>query len=395
MIMFGVTSPSTYALSGAGSELLPLYYIPIFLSYAGIVVFLFAFPDGKFNPPWTRGLAIAWSLFVGSTLIVPWFAWESAASAVVIVPLLVAVLYSYVYRYRNVFTRTQQEQTKWLIAAIILNIILVATSGVLASKAAAVAGQPESVTYILVSNAAEYIGNLLLVAAVGISILRYRLWDIEVVINRALIYGPLSVILAGVFAISVVIFNQSARQLFGTEDANTSAIIAALIVATVFTPLRTRIEKGINVKVYADSMNLSRELVEINDPRFALSAPALVRLVAQRITRVLKSEAGGVYLGDGRAFKRAAAVGNLPAQLSPEAKVRTALTAGKVTSDGADHLLVPLYVPRLRSKELLGVLALGLRKDGHGYSSDDRSALAELGGQIGTALHAARLRKNN
>lgn len=68
------------------------------------------------------------------------------------------------------------------------------------------------------------------------------------------------------------------------------------------------------------------------------------------------------------------------------------LAAGKVVSEQSSRLLVPLYVPRLRSKQLVGVLAVGMRKNGRGYSSDDKRALAELGGEVGIAIYAVQLR---
>jgi hypothetical protein len=396
MVVFGLTTTSTFTLGVEQfSDIGAFYAIPILFSYAGIAIFLFTFPDGTFQPRWTRFVALAWVIFIVSTVVVQWFAWDSDQAAFAIVPFLAFVLYSQVYRYRAVSTVAEKEQTKWLIGAIGANGILIILSTFFASLALLDSGSPASVTYILLSNAGEFIANLLLVVAVSISILRYRLWDIEVVVNRALIYGPMSLILAGVFAASVVIFNQSTRQLFGAEDANTSAVISALIVATVFTPVRSRIEGWINRKLYADQTNLARELVEISDPRFALSAPALTKLVAQRIPAVMNSDAGGVYLPAGaRAFKQAAATGRkLPASFSLDAKARAELAGGKVSSAGPAHLLVPLYVPRLRSKELMGVLALGLRKNGRGYSSDDKHALAELGAQVGTALYAAQMRR--
>lgn len=394
MIVFGVTSPSTFALSGLDSSLVLLYNVPILFSYIGIVLFLFVFPDGKFNPPWTRFLAIAWSLFTISTVVWPWFDWESSASALVILPLLVVVLYSYIYRYRRVFTPAQKEQTKWLIGAIVANIVLVTLSGVFSTLAAG-SGSADPVIYVLLANAADFIGNLLLVAAVGISILRYRLWDIDVVVNRALIYGPLSVILAAIFAVTVALINQSTRQLLGTEATVTATAVSALVVATFFQPIRARIEGWINKRVYADNANLARELVEISDPRIMLPAPALAQKVAERISKLVNSEQGAVYLEQGGGFRLAASAGprgKLPAAFKLNAKARHDLAAGKIVTEGPAHFLVPLYVPRLRTKELVGVLALGLRKNGRGYSSDDKRALVELGGQVGTALYAAQLR---
>jgi hypothetical protein len=398
MLVFGLVSTAVFIEPPQGGLLLTVYFVLVLLAYSGILVFLFTYPNGEFHPAWMRWVALVWGLFILSTIVSDWFLWDSVQSAFVIVPLLLAVLYSQVFRYRKVSTPAQREQTKWLLVAIALNVILIPLSSVFASASYNAPGTASAAVNILLSHASEMMGNLVLALAVGIAILRYRLWDIDVVVNRALIYGPLSLILAGLFAVSIVLFNQSSRQLFGVEDANTSAVLSALIVATVFTPLRTRIEGWINRKLYADSANLSRELVEISDPRFMLPVPALAAQVAERISGLVRADAGAVYLMNGRSFRLAAATkprAKQPAVFTLGAKAQQELAAGKITNQGPAHLLVPLYVPRLRTKQLVGALALGMRKNGRGYSSDDRHALVELGGQVGTAIYAAQLRKKS
>lgn len=397
MVAFGLIATSIYGRSlPQDGPLIALYFFSVLLAYIGIVVFLLGFPDGKFHPSWTRYFALAWAVFIVSTVVVPWFEWNSAQAALVIVPLLVVVLYSQVYRYQRISTPSQKEQTKWLIFAIVANVVLIALTGVLDDQAAS-AGADGAATYILLSNAAEYLANLLLVVAVGIAILRYRLWDIEVVVNRALIYGPLSIILTAIFAVSVALINQTTKELLGAEATATAAAVSALVVATFFQPLRTRIEKWINKRLYADNTNLARELVELApDMRNLLTVPALAQVVATRITGLLQSREGAVYLPErGRNFKVVASTekrANGSSQLKLSEKAHKELGAGKVSSDGVAGLLVPLYVPRLRTKELVGVLAVGQRKNGRGYSSDDRRALAELGAEVGTAIYAAQLR---
>lgn len=96
----------------------------------------------------------------------------------------------------------------------------------------------------------------------------------------------------------------------------------------------------------------------------------------------------------GHSYRLAAApsASNGSRTLKLTAKAQTELEKGKVLSQEPFNLLVPLYVPRLREKEVVGVLGIGLRKNGRGYSTDDRRALVELGGEVGTAIYAAQLR---
>jgi len=305
----------------------------------------------------------------------------------------------YTFNHRKVSTPAQREQTKWLIVALALNVLLVIGTSI-AQYAASESSAGDNVAfYLLIANAFEFLGNLLLVLSVGIAILRYRLWDIDVVVNRTLIYGPLSLILAAIFAVSVALINQSTRQLFGTEATTTAAVVSAVIVALFFQPVRARIEKWINKRVYPEN-NLARELVELSpDIRNLLSLQEIARIVAQRVTRVLNSREGAVYLATGgNSYTLAAASQARPSsasRLKPTAKMQADLSAGRVVSSDKIHLLVPLYVPRLRSKELVGLLTISERKDGRGYSSDDRRALVDLGGEVGTAIYAGQLRMKN
>jgi len=400
MIMFGLTTTSTFVLLGSPGGLLEFFYsVAVLFSYIGIVIFLFVFPDGKFWPSWTRYIALGWSLFSISTVYSNWFDWESPLSGLIVVPLLGAILYSQIYRYRKVSTPAQREQTKWLIVALALNVLLVIGTSI-AQYAASESSAGDNVAfYLLIANAFEFLGNLLLVLSVGIAILRYRLWDIDVVVNRTLIYGPLSLILAAIFAVSVALINQSTRQLFGTEATTTAAVVSAVIVALFFQPVRARIEKWINKRVYPEN-NLARELVELSpDIRNLLSLQEIARIVAQRVTRVLNSREGAVYLATGgNSYTLAAASQARPSsasRLKPTAKMQADLSAGRVVSSDKIHLLVPLFVPRLRSKELVGLLTISERKDGRGYSSDDRRALVDLGGEVGTAIYAGQLRMKN
>lgn len=396
MLVFGLVSTSTFTGNSLqDSPLVAIFYLSVLFAYLGIVIFIVTYPDGRFIPSWSRWLVLGWGIFITGTVVFEeLFNWDSPIAAAAIVLVLSVVLYSQIYRYRNVSTPPQREQTKWLIAAIAGNVVLIIAASLLASAADRNAGTQTAVTELVLSNVANYGANLLLVIAVGIAILRYRLWDIEVVVNRALIYGSLSVILAGIFAASVALINQATRELLGAEAAGPAAAASALIVATVFQPLRGSLEGWINRRVYSDNSKLARELVEISDPRFTLSKPALARLVAERVSKVMGSEHGAVYFADGAGYRLAAAAKGTkaPARLRLDKKTQPALEAGKTLTGGPLHLLAPLYVPRLRSKQVVGLLAIGLRKQGRGYSSDDRAALAELGGQVGTALYAAELR---
>ena len=90
----------------------------------------------------------------------------------------------------------------------------------------------------------EFLGTVLLLAGLGIGILRYRLWDIDRLLNRTLVYGLLTIILGGGYALGVLVIGQAVR----TGRSPSSLIVAAttLVVAALFQPLRRRIQRAVD-----------------------------------------------------------------------------------------------------------------------------------------------------
>lgn len=71
------------------------------------------------------------------------------------------------------------------------------------------------------------------------------------------------------------------------------------------------------------------------------------------------------------------------------------LQKGRAVSKGNQQgLWVPLYLRRMRSHDVLGILDVGPYRDGRGFSSDDRKALGRLGAEVGSSIYTAQLREN-
>ena len=93
----------------------------------------------------------------------------------------------------------------------------------------------------------------------GIAILRYRLWDIDVLINRALVYGTLTATLAFVYAGLVIALQFLLRGFIG--QTNTIAVIGStLVTVALFQPLQERIQRGIDRRFYRHKYDTARTL---------------------------------------------------------------------------------------------------------------------------------------
>jgi hypothetical protein len=394
-VVFGVALVTTfgYALPYLWPSAIPSLYVGFV--WVGFIYFVSVYPTGRFVPGWTRFVFLGFSVLAITSSFGTWFDWESPLAGIVIVSLSVVTLYGQWVRYSKVSTVAQREQSRWLLVAIVATgVYSLLTLLLFPYFSPREALGMEQIPFLLLSTALYYFTYVLFVVAVGIAILRYRLWDIDVVVNRALIYGPLSIILAVVFAVSVSLINSSTRQLFGAEATATAAVVSALIVATIFQPLRTRIENWINRRVYPETLNLARDFVELSpDIRQLLSVQDLAALVSKRVSKLLNSRVAAVYLSEKAGLRLAdSSERNSAGRLKLTKKDHGDLEKGKVLSQEPFDLVVPLFIPRLREKELVGVMGVGLRKNGRGYSTDDRKALLELGGEIGTAIYAAQLR---
>jgi MFS family permease len=209
-------------------------------------------------------------------------------------------------------------------------------------------------------------------AAIAVAIFRYRLWDLDVVINRALIYGPLTTFMAGTFAMVIALTTELTKQALGDQSKALGAAISAVIVAVVFQPLRSRIEAFVDKHFYPQKLDLATGLVEVQPEYWSfLDQQTLIRLVMEHVRDVLGTDHTAVYLAAGPdRFKMAQ-------QLNDSAQGHTTITLS--------------VIDRGKTNELLGLLAIGSRTNGKGYSGDDLKGLVELGGKIGLALNAVQL----
>lgn len=239
------------------------------LGQSALLLF-YLFPDGHFAPRWTRVLALGWILvsldqnlpsFIDIGPFSPWYSsFSLSIYRIVEVAFYGTFMFSLLYRYRHMSSPVQRQQTRWVIFAffIILVVASIANLGVdtipyyfpALALPSQVAREVRSLTNWLVP--------VLAPIAMGIALLRYRLWAIDLLINRALVYGLLTGSLAVVYA-GVILMLQT--LLSGFTSGNTLALVAStLVIASLFLPLRRRIQTIIDHRFYRRKYNAARTI---------------------------------------------------------------------------------------------------------------------------------------
>jgi hypothetical protein len=99
---------------------------------------------------------------------------------------------------------------------------------------------------------------MLLPIAIGVAILRYRLWDIDIIINRTLVYVPLTAIIAGIFSAASTLLQKTFVALTGS-DSVAATVIATVVVVASFNPIKDQVQKGVD-RVFKETPDPNRRL---------------------------------------------------------------------------------------------------------------------------------------
>jgi hypothetical protein len=247
----------------------PAWQLPVrFLqgaTLASLPVMTYVFPDGRFVPRWTRALTIAWIAWIVISPFTPFvvadFAGASPLWFGVLIPggMIIGIL-AQIYRYLRVSTRVERQQTKWVlfgfavvaIGFVVDTLLPVIFPSVLEPSLARVLYVNFSTTFFLV------IPFSLLPLSIGIAVLRYRLWDIDQLINRTLVYGALTTALALLYIGSVVLLRYLLAPLTGSSEL---AIVAStLAIAVLFNPVRRGIQAAIDKRFYRRKYDAAKVL---------------------------------------------------------------------------------------------------------------------------------------
>jgi signal transduction histidine kinase len=344
----------------------PWWFPAHVLSFFGslcIALLGYVFPSGYFVPPWMRWVMVVALVYWGFNAFFPFanpFSPSQVLGGLILLGLIGSTVVVQIYRYRRVSSPAQRQQTKWVVYGVSMG-----WGGYMALFTLALFSPSLFSTISLVSLikfTAAYGFVVLPPLSIGLAILRSRLWDIDVLINRTLVYGCLSVCVVGVYVLVV----GSLGALIGSRGNLIIELLATGLVAVLFQPLRAWVQRSVNRLLYGQRDEPYSVITQLSQRLEATLAPeAVLSTIVETVAQALKLPYVAILLKQEDTFRLAASAGALVGE--------------------------SLVLPLVYQAETIGQMRLAPRTPGEPFTSADRRLLDELARQAGLAAHAVQL----
>ena len=352
--------------------------LPIhFLDFLGPVLFLLVFslfPDGRFVPRWAGWLVVALSAVYLPPAYFPDLPFSGVFSKLFVLGASTFLVVAQLYRYRRVSNTIQRQQTKWVVFALTVGLVvftlwylpaMIFTSLGVPGPRSSLLGHPALIFLVLLAPLGSPIFaffTLLVPLSLGIAILRYRLWNIDVIINRTLVYGALTASTVSIYALIV----GGLGVLLQTQGNLVISLLATGLIAVLFQYLRDRLQHGVNRLMYGERDAPYAVLSRLGQRLEATLAPqAVLPAIVETVAQALKLPSAAITLKQGDEFALVASYGS--------------------------SLDAPLRLPLVYQNEIVGELLLVPRGHGEPLTAADHRLLEDLARQAGVAVYAVRL----
>jgi signal transduction histidine kinase len=360
VVLIGLSLP---VLAVPDEPLAVPYWLDAWYVFAFIllILFFYLFPAGRFVSSVTMGLAIVLGLWMGLGLLDRSFLpWKLPRSLYITVGVLwiVTGIAALVYRYRrsDIF---QRQQIRWIVwgagasaAGLVLQIVPPLFD----------LGPSRRVVYDFLLYPLGQVLKASLPLSIAFAVLRYRLWNIELIVNRVLVYGSLSVLTMLGYLGTIFVL----QAIFTGMSNPVTSFFATGVVAILFEPLRRRLQRGVNRWMYG----------ERDDPYAVLSRLVKTLESTPSQNEVLPSIAETI----GHSLK----IPYVAIWLDEEGKERLAASSGIEMTNVVSF-------PLVYQGETIGRLDVARRAPKEEFSEADRRLLENIVHQAGAAAQTVRL----
>lgn len=200
-------------------------------------------------------------------------------------------------------------------------------------------------------------------ATIGLAIFKYRLYDIDLIINRTLVYGALTVTVAALYALIVA----GASRLFHNENNLVASLVAAVVIAVLFQPLRARLQTGVNRWLYGERDDPAGVLTRLTSQLATTgSGDSLLPVLVETVASSLKLPYVALWLDD----------------------EDDGLTLAAESGARPPHVET---LPLLHQQVQVGELVVAPRSPGEALSGNDRQLLAAIARLTATTARTIQL----
>lgn len=345
----------------------PLSVLQFIFGFAPVVLF-YVFPNGRFVPAWTWVIVPVAAIWAALWQLPPPYAPQNASIALSLI--LTYALYgggivTQIYRYRNVSGPIEQQQTKWVVLGMAVTIAGAFAYDLIGNLVPNLnEPTPTAFRFVLIGQGLESIALLALPIALTFSMLRYRLYDIDLILNRALVYVPLTAILAGLIAVASDLSKQAIVNLLGGQS-DISLIVTTLIIVAAFDPIKDALQKTVDryFRVPEPAKQLRAFGDALEKRLFRRDEPELLQEFLEQAAGAFQTRRAAIYC-DGTA------------------KMATRLW------DGNAQMRLPIANGESSSNH--GELVLGKRENGAPYTEDDQELLTQISQTVARTIEQDR-----
>lgn len=354
-----------YPVVGRLSQLLT------FLLIGGAILFACLFPDGRFVPHWSRWLVISFLVLYAGNIFFPdtnaaWDNWPVPLPTLVPLTFILLGMTVIIIRYSRQATAVQRQQIKWVTFGFILVALnLLLDFGVFNIYPALTGSYPlttggQALLWELGQDTFSHLSQLALAICFGLAVFRHRLWDIDLILNRTLVYGGLTLIVISIYILTVGLLS----LLFHTSGSLVISLVATGFIAVLFQPLHQRLQRGVNRLMFGERDDPTAVLTRLGQRLEAVSQPdAVLPAIVETITQALKLPYAAIMLAD-----------------------------ELVVAEIGRRSNTPLHsFPLVYQSEMVGQLQVAHRSPGEGLNAADERVLRQVALQAGTAVHTIRL----
>lgn len=231
-----------------------------YISPVQVLVVCALFPNGKFVFRWVGWTLLALCLIDVAPNFFPTMSFGNLIESLFVLSAFPLVAGSMIYRYRHASTPAEQQQTKWVVFGLLVVFIAFMAWFIPQLILFGSLSQPGTI-YDLIGHPLFTFASLSIPICLTIAILRYRLWDIDVIIHKALVYGSLTLLLTAVY-VGLIIGLESLAQFIVGRHGNEPVVlvISTLAIAALFQPARGRIQRVIDRRFYRRKYNTDQTL---------------------------------------------------------------------------------------------------------------------------------------